>query len=64
MLIFDQLDGWDSNTFKKKNNFEDGPNFYFNGIIFNETYIYVIIRYAPGDRFEYISRVRPESRAR
>lgn len=30
--------------------------FYLNGIIFDETYIYVTIRYAPGESFEYISR--------
>jgi len=38
--------------------------FLFKGIIFNETYIYVTMRKAPGDRCEWNGRARPENRAR
>jgi hypothetical protein len=51
-LLFYDLPNTSNYTFKKKNNLDDWLNFPFEGIIFNETYIYVTTLYAPGDRFE------------
>jgi hypothetical protein len=43
------------NIFEIKYNIYVRQIFYLNRIIFDETYIYAIIHYAPGESFEYIS---------